>query len=193
MKFNFIFLGMLLIITSCKELGKETKETFRQTDNYTNIQITEYHYNDNYTNIQNTTTTEIVNTPINSDDSEDNNTIVDTVSQIVVLYGNPYDNLSTADWSAGNLNNLLFFIDGYDQFQLNQTGVTPLLETIPEPTSNFYQYTLDKSYFQLTTIKVNPDNVSDLTYQYDTNLYGFGVINNNIQFIDPTKFTIYVK
>lgn len=199
--FKLMVLGLALIgLIGCRDMmpEKETeKETTEIRDNHSYTEIVERI--DNYTNITTTTTTEVTNTT-NTSTSDSSSTGGTTTTEPatdddfkIAMFDETSANVTAVNWALGAMPSLTFYVMGSTDYAMNQTGVTPSLDNFTSTTTGFFAYTVNKSDMFLEKANVNPDNTSDITLVYKTDLYGYIKDNTKIYEMKPIEYTIYVK
>lgn len=201
--FKLMVLGLALIgLIGCRDMlpEKETeKETTEIRDNHSYTEIVEKI--DNYTNITTTTTTEVTNTTNTSTSTSDSSSTSGTTATEpatddnykIAMFDETSANVTAVNWALGAMPSLTFYVMGSTDYAMNQTGVTPSLDNFTSTTTGFFAYTVNKSDMFLEKANVNPDNTSDITLVYKTDLYGYIKDNTKIYEMKPIEFTILVK
>jgi len=200
--FKLMVLGLATVaLIGCRDMmpEKETeKETTEIRDNHSYTEIVEKI--DNYTNITTTTTTEVTNTTNTSSTSDSSSSGGTTTTEPatdddfkIAMFDEASANVTAVNWALGAMPSLTFYVMGSTDYTMNQTGVTPSLDNFTSTSTGFFAYTVNKSDMFLEKANVNPDNTSDITLVYKTDLYGYIKDNTKIYEMKPIEYTIYVK
>jgi hypothetical protein len=202
--FKLMVLGLAVIgLIGCRDAFPENKEEVQMTDIRDNHTLTEYteiirdnHTSVTVTNNTTTTTTEVNNTSssISAATSEDVlNNVSNNSDSSIAMFDDSTANVTAVNWTLGAMPTLTFYANGSNQYVMNQSGVTPSADNFSTTSTGFFTYTIIKDEMTLDKANVNPDNTSDITLVYKTDLYGYLLSGTNVTEMSPIEFTILVK
>ena len=203
--FKLMVLGLAAIgLIGCRDMMPENKEEVQMTDIRDNHTLTEYteiirdnHTSVTVTNNTTTTTTEVTNNTTSStvEDLIGNTTDTRTEGAVsIAMFDDASTNISAVNWTLGAMPTLTFYAMGSSEYAMNQDGVTPSADNFTNTTTGFFTYTIVKADMKLDKANVNPDNTSDITLVYKTDLYGYLLVGGtDIEEMKPIEYTIYVK
>lgn len=202
--FKLMVLGLAAIgLIGCRDMMPENKEEVQMTDIRDNHTLTEYteiirdnHTSVTVTNNTTTTTTEVNNTTTTSDSTTSD--VLDEAktnsNASIAMFDAASSNITAVNWALGAMPTLTFYAIGSTNYAMNQSGVTPSADNFTNTTTGFFTYTIVKNDMKLDKANVNPDNTSDITLVYKTDLYGYLLIGDtNIEEMASIEYTIYVK
>jgi len=201
--FKLMVLGLAAIsLIGCRDAFPENKEEIQITDIRDNHTLTEYteiirdnHTSVTVTNNTTTTTTEVNNTTTTSDTTTSD--VLDEAqtnsNASIAMFDATSTNITTANWALGTMPTITFYAIGSTNYAMNQSGITPSADNFTATTTGFFTYTIVKNEMTLDKANVNPDNTSDITLVYKTDLYGYLLNGTEISEMAPIEYIIYVK
>ena len=169
-------------------------------DNHTLTEYTEI-IRDNHTSVTVTNNTTTTTTEVNNTTTTSDSTTSDVLDEAktnsnasIAMFDAASSNITAVNWALGAMPTLTFYAIGSTNYAMNQSGVTPSADNFTNTTTGFFTYTIVKNDMKLDKANVNPDNTSDITLVYKTDLYGYLLIGDtNIEEMASIEYTIYVK
>jgi len=201
--FKLMVLGLVTVaLIGCRDAFPENKEEIQMTDIRDNHTLTEYTeiIRDNHTSVTVTNNTTTTTTEVNSTTTSDTTTsdVLDEAQAnsdtSIAMFDATSTNITAVNWALGAMPTITFYAIGSKNYAMNQSGVTPSADNFTATTTGFFTYTVIKDEMTLDKANVNPDNTSDITLVYKTDLYGYLLIGGtSIEEMAPIEYTIYVK